>query len=217
MLFEWLRLLDVFPSVYIQALSGGTGPLGINKGIQDLQGSAFAQKLPRFLLIQSDKCSPMADAWQDARLQGFPTGWEQSYPVYNNPQTCVATLATGNPKTYPVLGKLVRESEGEILRFREDDAALIAKLVAYKTSVRIGPAAAIAVGGLLTAFKNKHIRDNDVVMVNIGEGIRRAPEFMNQMTQPTATISHADDCFPIDRSETEKELLKSVEVLVNKD
>ena len=217
MLFEWLRLMDVFPSVYIQALSGGTGPLGIRKGMQDLNGSGFTLKLPRLLLIQSDKCSPMADAWQDATRQGFPSGWEQSYPVYSNPQTQVATLATGNPKTYPVLGKLVRESGGEILRFWEDDAALVARLVAYKTSVRIGPAAAIAVGGLLTALKKKHIRNDDIVMLNIGEGIRRAPEFMNQMTQPSATISHSDDCFLIDRCQTEAELLRNVEELVNKD
>ena len=217
MLFEWLRVLDVFPSVYIQALSGGTGPLGIRKGIQDLHGSNLSLKLPRLLLIQSDKCSPMADAWQDARLHGFPSGWEQSYPVYNNPQTRVPTLATGNPKTYPVLGKLVRESGGEILRFWEDDAALVARLVAYKTSVRIGPAAAIAVGGLLTALKKQHIRDSDIVMLNIGEGIRRAPEFMNQMTQATATISNSDDCVLIDRCQTGEELLRSIEMLVHKD
>ena len=217
MMFEWLRLMDVFPSVYIQALSGGTGPLGIRKGIQDLHGSSFTLKLPRLLLIQSDKCSPMADAWQDATRHGFPSGWEHSYPVYRNPQTQVATLATGNPKTYPVLGKLVRESGGEILRFWEDDAALVARLVAYKTSVRIGPAAAIAVGGLLTALKKNHIRNDDIVMLNIGEGIRRAPEFMNQMTQPTATISNSDDCFLIDRCQAEEELLRNVEELVNKD
>ena len=216
MLFEWLRILKVCPTVYIQALSGGTGPLGISKGIHDLRDSDLALHLPRLLLIQSSKCCPMADAWEEAKLQGFPCGWEQSYPVYNNPETRVPTLATGNPKTYPVLGKLVYDSNGEILRFNEDDAATIANLVAYKTSVRVGPAAAIAVGGLLTALKKKHIRDGDIVMLNIGEGIRRAPEFMNQMTQPAPSISNSEDCSFIDRNQYGKDLLKAVQDLVDK-
>ena len=30
--FEWLRQMKDFPTAYIQALSGGTGPIGVIKG-----------------------------------------------------------------------------------------------------------------------------------------------------------------------------------------
>ena len=62
MLFEWLRLMEDFPTVYVQALSGGTGPLAIAKGCHKLETLGLSKKTPRMLLIQSNKCYPMADA-----------------------------------------------------------------------------------------------------------------------------------------------------------
>ena len=36
MVFEWLRQIDRIPDVYIQAVSGGTGPIAVDKGIRCL-------------------------------------------------------------------------------------------------------------------------------------------------------------------------------------
>jgi threonine synthase len=194
MMLEWLRLLDDFPTVYIQALSGGTGPMAIAKGCRDLASLKLFAKMPRFILTQSDRCAPMAAAWKDAKIKGFPEGWEKTYPVYHNPDTLIATLAAGFPKTYPVLGPLVRTSGGEILSFDERATPLIARLVAFERSVRIGPAAAIAVGGFFEALKQGALRNGDVVMVNIGEGIRRAPEFLEKLIQATSKVESVEDC-----------------------
>jgi threonine synthase len=35
--FEWLRQKGKVPNVYIQALSGGTGPIAIEKAYKDLK------------------------------------------------------------------------------------------------------------------------------------------------------------------------------------
>ena len=37
MVFEWLRQMGQIPDVYIQAVSGGTGPIAIDKGIRDIK------------------------------------------------------------------------------------------------------------------------------------------------------------------------------------
>ena len=211
MLFEWLRLLDDRPTVYLQALSGGTGPLAIAKGLEDIALLGLMPVLPRFVLVQSDKCPPMADAWEEAKATGFPEGWEKTYPIYSDPQTMIPTLATGYPKTYPVLGPLVRKSGGEILTVREESAVLMARLVAFERSVRMGPAAAIVLGGFIKALREGAVRDGDIVLLNIGEGIRRAPRFMERMITEAATVRTLDECAAFDRAGYEKALWDDVE------
>jgi threonine synthase len=206
MVYEWLRLMLDFPTVYIQALSGGTGPLGIAKACQELQGTGLFEKMPRFILTQTDKCSPMADAWSEAKKKKFPDGWEKSYPIYHDPETIIPTLATGYPKTYPFVSKLVYESGGEINDFPEVDTIPVARLVAYESAVRIGPAAAIAVGGFFRSLSDGHLKDGDVVIINVGEGIRRAPGFMSKLIYETTRVNTLDDCRLMDREKYRKKL-----------
>jgi len=211
LLLEWLRLLDDVPTVYMQALSGGTGPLAIAKGWKDLSPLGIMPRMPRFLLVQSDRCSPMADAWAEAKAKGFPVGWEKSYPIYQDPRTMIPTLATGYPKTYPALSPLVRRSGGEIFAVAETETVLMARLVALKKSVRMGPAAAIVVGGFIKALRRGDIRQGDVVMLNIGEGVRRAPEFMERMIPATRPVAAVDACGLADRAGLECRLWEAVE------
>ena len=199
MLLEWIRILDEFPTVYIQALSGGTGPMAIAKGCRDLAPLGLAGKMPRFILCQSSRCAPMAAAWKEAKRKGFPDGWEKTYPIYHNPDTRIATLAAGFPKTYPVLAPLVRESGGDIFAFDEEATPLIARIVAFERSVRIGPAAAIGLGGFFEALKNGAIRNGDRVLINVGEGIRRSPDFLATIFREKAEVASIDECRLSDR------------------
>lgn len=210
MVYEWLRLMLDFPTVYIQALSGGTGPLGIAKACRELEGSDLFEKMPRFILTQTDKCSPMADAWAEAKKNGFPDGWEKSYPIYNNPETIIPTLATGYPKTYPEISTLVRQSGGEINAFPEVDTISITRLVAYESAVRIGPAAAIAVGGFFKSLTDGHLKDGDIVLVNVGEGIRRAPGFMSKLILESTTVDKLEDCFLMDREQYREKIYEDI-------
>jgi len=178
MTFEWLRQIGKMPSVYVQGLSGGTGPIAIQKAVDELRQADFNYDMPRFLLVQSDQCSPMADAWYQAKKNAFPDGWETDYPSYKHPDTNIATLSTGNPTMYPFIGPLVRESGGQIIAFPESVVSQVAYWVALTTGVRVGPAAAIPVGGVLQALKDGFITDGDNVLVNVGEGMRRAPELL---------------------------------------
>ena len=211
MLLEWLRLMNEFPTVYVQALSGGTGPLAIAKGCREIEPLNLIPRMPRMILVQSDKCSPMADAWGEAKSKGFPEGWEKTYPVYHNPETMIPTLATGYPTTYPVLSPLVRASGGEIIACDEQAVVLIARLVAFKQSVRMGPAAAIVVAGFIKSLRRGHIREGEIVLLNIGEGMRRAPEFQQRMIYTSKKIKSVEECSLSDKKEFEKRLWDEAE------
>jgi len=164
MVYEWLRLMLDFPTVYIQALSGGTGPLGIAKACRE------------------------------------------SYPIYHDPETIIPTLATGYPKTYPSVSKLVLESGGEINDFPEEDTIPITRLVAYESAVRIGPAAAIAVGGFFRSLSDGLLKEGDIVIINVGEGIRRAPGFMAKLIYSTTHVDSIGQCTLMDREKYRKKL-----------
>ena len=207
--YEMLRVLARRPTVYVQALSGGMGPLGVAKGFRDMQRLGLLAKPPRMYLVQTDRCAPMAAAWAKARSSGFQPGWENDYPVYENPETEISILATGKPGLYPLVGKLVRESGGEIVAFPEQYCVDVARLVAIEKAVRIGSAAAIGVGGFLYGVRAGHIASGDVVVVCVGEGVRRSPEFALKMASSTE-VDSANPAKPVDRDKYRRSVLKAV-------
>jgi threonine synthase len=206
MVFEWLRQIGEVPNVYVQALSGGTGPIAIEKAYKELAGLGLVDKMPRFIMVQASGCAPMTHGWVKAKKEGFPEGWLTNYPMYDNPVTKVPTLATGKPGTYPIIAKLVKDSNGEIIEFNEANLVDVARLIAFETTVRIGPAAAIAVGGFFESLHAGHIKNGDKVLLNIGEGVRRAPDFVEEMIYTTKHIDSIDDCDRFDRNEYHAQL-----------
>ncbi|MCK9208636.1 MAG: pyridoxal-phosphate dependent enzyme [Salinivirgaceae bacterium] len=210
MVFEWLRQIGEVPNVYVQALSGGTGPIAIEKAYKDLKGLGLVDKMPRFIMVQPSGCAPMTHGWEKAKEQGFPEGWLNQYPIYENPVTKVPTLATGKPGTYPIIAKLVKETSGEIIEFNETYLVDVARLIAFETTVRIGPAAAIAVGGFFESLHQGHIKEDDHVLINVGEGVRRAPDFVEEMIYTTRHINSVDDCERFDREDLRSQLWNKI-------
>jgi threonine synthase len=204
--FEWLRLLGYIPDVYIQALAGGTGPIAIHKGLDDIRHLKLFEREPRYLLIQASGCNPMTQAWEQSKREDFPDGWQKRFPILEHPKTRIPTLANGNPQTYPILSNLVKDTGGEFLTFDEELDVAVTRLVAYETSVRIGPAASIAVGGFFEALKTGTLRSGEKVMINIGEGIQRAPELLASMNYTTESVCSLEECKPFSRNDYRKTL-----------
>jgi threonine synthase len=198
--FEILRILGKMPDVYIQALSGGTGPFAVEKAFFDFEGTDLLGQLPRFLLCQGDRCAPMAHAWEKAKSNHFPEGFEKQYPVYENPKVLIPTIATGNPAMYPFMAPLVRKSGGEIYTIDEAMAVNTARLVAYEKVIKIGPASAAGILGFFESLKRGFIKNGESVLINIGEGANRALSFMLETAYTTENISNADECARFDRS-----------------
>jgi len=196
MVFEWLRQMGKMPDVYVQAISGGTGPIAIDKGVREIK-SLFPQlNNPRFIMVQPDKCDPMTQAWESAEKNGFPEGFENVYPIIDNPETEVPTLATGNPATYPIIAKLVKKSNGTFLRISEAKLADYARLIAFERKILIGPASAVCMAGFFKALKKGLINKGETVLINMGEGVERAPDFVSQMIYTTQHVENANQCKP---------------------
>ncbi len=206
--FEWLRQLGTLPDVYVQALAGGTGPIAIDKAIRDIEPLGLVKKDPRYIMVQTSGCDPMTAAWDSAKANDFPEGWENDFPIYDNPVTKIPTLANGNPQTFPIIGSLCKKTGGEIITFDEDLSTEVARLVAFESTIKIGPAATIAVGGFFEGLKKGLFKKGEKVMLNIGEGVQRSPELMEEMIYTTKSVSSVEDCEPVDRNNFKEELWK---------
>ena len=83
------------PDWYIQSVSGGLGPLGVQKGFYELCEMGLADRVPAMACIQTEGCAPMVHAWQQ--------NLDVAEPV-RSPRTHIATLSTGDPgRTYTLL------------------------------------------------------------------------------------------------------------------
>jgi len=146
------------PDWYIQAISGGMGPLGVSKGFRELQKMGFVDKLPAIAAIQAEGCAPMVQSWK----QGLET------PItVTSPQTYIETLATGDPgRTYKLLKREVDETNGYFESVSDEDAFRAMHVVAKMEGLSVEPAAGVAFAGLFKLIRNGVIKPTDTVVIN---------------------------------------------------
>jgi threonine synthase len=72
------------PDWYLQAVSGGLGPVGVMKGFAELKRLGLVEKLPKMGLFQTSGCAPMA--------RSFHKGLAVAETV-KEPRTDITTLA----------------------------------------------------------------------------------------------------------------------------
>ncbi|NDJ79258.1 MAG: pyridoxal-phosphate dependent enzyme [Chloroflexi bacterium] len=145
------------PDWYIQAVSGGIGPLGVWKGFQELKAMGLIDKLPRLAIVQAEGCSPMATAWR------FKL--ETADAVV--PHTRIAVLATGDPgRTYTMLRNACLQTNGTMLAVSDGDAFRSMRRMARVEGYSMEPAAAVAFGGLERLIADGVIGKDETVVVN---------------------------------------------------
>lgn len=149
----------IAPNWYFQAISGGLGPLGVQKGFNELHQMGFIDRIPAIAGIQTEGCAPMVHAWKN--------GKEAAEPVIS-PRTHIATLSTGDPgRTYTLLRKRMLESGGGIFEsVSDEDTFRTMHILAKLEGISAEPAAAVAFTGLIKLARAGYIKPTDIVVVN---------------------------------------------------
>lgn len=177
---ECLRQIGQLPTVYMQAVAGGTSPLAFEKGFRDLKRCGMIDcdaALPRMLLVQQDECDPMVTAWEKATATGFPEGWEHQYEAKKDIKTRIGILTAANPGNYPLVAPLVRRSGGTFLRVKEAELPQYGKEMKQSRGTLMGPASMVCYAGFFQAVDKGLIHNGDTVLLNTGEGSDRAQWF----------------------------------------
>lgn len=148
------------PDWYIQAVSGGMGPLGVLKGFREMYQMGWIDRIPKIGVIQVEGCAPMVNAWKQGR--------EIAIPI-QSPRTHIATLATGDPgRTYTLLRNWMLEGSGGAFESVSDEEAFRAvHFLAKMEGMSVEPAAAVACAGLIKLVRSGQIKPHEVVVMNI--------------------------------------------------
>jgi threonine synthase len=147
------------PDWYVQAVSGGLGPYGVQKGFSELMQMGLIDRTPAMANIQTEGCSPMVHAWKQ--------GLETAQPILS-PRTHIATLSTGDPgRTFTLLNQRMQATGGGVFESVTDEEAFRAMhILAKMEGISVEPAAAVAFAGLIKLVRAGVIKPDEVIVVN---------------------------------------------------
>ncbi len=146
------------PDWYVQAVSGGLGPVGFWKGYQELYQMGLVDRMPKMALIQATGCAPMVRAFQNDQPQA---------DTVNNPTTRVITIATGTPgPAYNYLYKTIKQNGGAFEEVTDEEIFRALQVLAKMEGLSMEPAAAAAFAGLFKLLGKGIIRRHELVIVN---------------------------------------------------
>ena len=145
----------------------------------------LVDKMPAFGMIQSTGCAPMVEA--------FKRGQRIATPI-DNPQTIIATLATGNPgRAYELLYDYVQENGGHFTDASDEEAFTATLILARTDGISVEPATAVTFAGLIRMVREGVIKPDDVVVVNCsGHTMPVEKHILGEQWQQTVDLSDQD-------------------------
>ncbi|MBZ0305949.1 MAG: pyridoxal-phosphate dependent enzyme, partial [Anaerolineae bacterium] len=145
------------PDWYIQAVSGGIGPIAIRSGFYQLYQAGLIDRMPKLGLIQVEGCSPMVSAWEEDK--------EEADVI--TPRTRITVLATGDPGVgYKILRAACKEDGGTMIAVSDGEAFRAMRRMARTEGISMEPAAAVAFAGLEKLAQEGYIHPDEIVVVN---------------------------------------------------
>lgn len=145
------------PDWYIQAVSGGMGPMGVYQGFKELFDMGLIHRIPKIAVIQAEGCSPMVKA--------FKAGRDTAEPMI--PDTRIIILSTGDPgKTYTYLWNILQKYGGTMESVTDAEAFDAMRALAKSEGMAVEPATAVAYAGLVKMLKDGTIGKQETVVVN---------------------------------------------------
>ncbi len=147
----------VAPDWYVQAVSGGIGPLGVLKGFRELYQLGLIDKVPKLAIMQVAGCSPM--------VQAFKRGESTAAPV--TPDTRITVLSTGDPgAAYTMLYNAIQEHGGTMEAADDGEAFRAMRRLARVEGLSVEPATAVAFAGLEKLIVAGTIDGEETVLIN---------------------------------------------------
>jgi threonine synthase len=146
------------PDWYIQAVSGGMGPIGTWRGFEELYEMGLIDRLPKIAVIQVEGCAPMVTAFKAGK---------DTPDIVANPNTHIATLATGNPGVaYKQLREIILKHGGIMESVSDQESFRAMHVMAKMDGFSVEPATAAAFAGLFKLVGQQVVGRDELVVVN---------------------------------------------------
>src|SRR5687767_13977713 len=143
------------PDWYVQAVSGGLGPLGVYQGFKELFNMGLIDRIPKLAIMQSEGCAPMVHA--------FKAGMDVAEAVI--PDTRIIILSTGDPgKSYTYLWNLTQQFGGVMESVTDAEAFAAMRTLAKSEGMAVEPATAVAFAGFEKLIRNGVVKSDEMVV-----------------------------------------------------
>jgi threonine synthase len=162
----WEQLGRRMPDVMIAPVGDGPTLVALDKGFGELVACGLAERRPRLVGVQADRCQPLVRAWS-----GTPATPQELDPA--------ATVADGIAVLRPAIGDAVldavRGSGGGMVAVSEGDLLGAMASLAARAGVGAEPAGAAALAGLEVAVAHGMVdRRETVVVLVTGREVKTA-------------------------------------------
>ena len=165
--YEIAEDLDwVAPDVVIYPTGGGTGLLGIWKGINELRmlGLLKEEKLPKMIAVQSSGCAPIVKAFHEGK---------EYVEAWANPKTIAPGIKVPKPYADYLILKVLRESKGTAITVSDTEILNAIKELSKTEGILSCPEGAATLAALRKLLDQGIIdKDEVIVLVNTGSGLK---------------------------------------------
>ncbi|MDQ0189185.1 threonine synthase [Alicyclobacillus cycloheptanicus] len=169
------------PDVIVYPTGGGAGVVGIYKGLLELQQMGWiGAKMPRFALIQSEGCAPLARAF--AKGERETTRWE-------DPQTIAFGMRVPKPAADYLLLDILYRTNGTVTTVSDAEVQEVRRMVGEWEGFHVCPEGAAGFAGLRRLRKAGWLTGNErVLLVNTGTGLK----YIDQIADDAREMDLAD-------------------------
>ncbi len=184
--FEIFLEFELKPPTYIVVpVSAGGHITGLIKAFMELQTQGFIQKLPKFIGVQAEGCSPIAQAFMSkkSKVERIEKG-----------QTIAHAISNPDPPGGNIVLKLLNKFGGQMITVSDKEILSAQKLLAESEGIFCLPASATTFAGLLKMKDQITFSSDDpIVLVITGTGLKSL-----SVLDATASAVHQTDLESLD-------------------
>jgi threonine synthase len=152
------------PQYIFLPVSAGGHIIGLIKAFQELKQQDLIQKIPTFVGVQAEGCSPLAAAF---------TAGQTRFQRLQKVKTIAQSISNPDPPAGNTVLKLIRENNGFITSVRDEDILKAQKELAQLEGIFCLPASSTTLAGLWKFKKEvKFDRNDKIILVITGTGLK---------------------------------------------
>ncbi len=161
----WEQLDFRIPDLIILPLGNGTLLIGAYKGFKELYDSGMAKKIPSFLAVQADSCSPVYKIFKENLNE---------LPEMESGETLAEGISVAKPPRWRQIIKIIRETDGDVIKVN-DEEILEGAFELARRGIYCEPTSATSI----SALKKYNFKGEKIVVVPLtGHGLKATENYL---------------------------------------
>lgn len=163
----WEQLNYHLPDVIVLPAGNGTLLLGVFIALQELKSAGLIQDFPKLIGIQAKNCAPLYQVFENA---------QKDFTGIKTNQTLAEGIAIAQPRRGKQMLEQVQATNGRFLAVSEEEIKKAWQEMAKK-GFYIEPTSAAVVAGVKQYLQNFSQKDEKIVSVLTGNGLKSGDKF----------------------------------------